>query len=347
MADDGHGSDVKIPSVMVSAEDGRKLERAAKKYAVMVELVWDIPRGQVVLVDFWMSSASEETSSFLKRFQESAELLRNLLQFSPHYHIFTLPAEVGKHAQLCIEGHEKRYCAPDPDGEGPVTGADVAYEDLRQLCLWRTTAKPAEGTDHGAGGTPVTASYSKVFWDYVAQLPQDCPVHGRRPENRFGSKCNSRLLKSLGSETSAVDSCMQANLDEYLTHEVVDTAWSAEALRVNGWRYSGPLDPETVLKAICHGFIETPSQCVELLSGYGPMVFPSFVSFSTFVLSILFLVSFPVCACHGYKQLLRISMRTTLRQEIAREVETQMADYAPLSQDCNRQSAALTPILKF
>jgi len=350
MADDGHGFDVRIPSVMVSAQDGLKLEQATKQYGVVVELVWDIPRGEVVVVDFWMSSASEETSSFLKRFQDSAELLRNLLQFTPHYQIFTLPAEVGRKANLCFEGKEERYCAPDPDGDGPVTGADVAYEDLRQLCLWRTTAKSAQGAvpPVAADGTSATVLYSKEFWDYVAQLPDDCPVNGRSPEHRFGSPCNSRLLESFGlGILIEVQECMETNLDKYLMHEVVDTAWSAEALRVNGWRYSGPLDPETVLKAICHAFIETPSECAVLLSGYGPMFLPSLISLSSFVLSIVLVVALAVCACHGYKQLLRISMRTSLRQEIGREVETQMAEYAPLTQDCNRETSTRAPTLNF
>jgi len=28
-----------------------------------------------------------------------------------------------------------RYCAPDPDGAGVLSGRDIVMEDLRQLCI--------------------------------------------------------------------------------------------------------------------------------------------------------------------------------------------------------------------
>lgn len=38
---------------------------------------------------------------------------------------------------LCISGG--RYCAFDPDGNGPLMGRDVIFEDLRQLCIINQT----------------------------------------------------------------------------------------------------------------------------------------------------------------------------------------------------------------
>lgn len=44
----------------------------------------------------------------------------------------------------------------------------------------------------------------------------------------------------------------QTRLDK-LAKQREDTAWSPRALRINGWRYSGTLDPDLVTRAICAG----------------------------------------------------------------------------------------------
>ncbi|CAE7944131.1 VSR5, partial [Symbiodinium sp. KB8] len=46
MADDGWGNSVQIPSILVSKTEGQLLIDAAKHETVMVELDWNIPRGQ-------------------------------------------------------------------------------------------------------------------------------------------------------------------------------------------------------------------------------------------------------------------------------------------------------------
>merc|ERR1719262_698377 len=108
MADDGWGNSVKIPSVLVSKDDGQKLIDAvvSNQDPVIVELAWDIPQSEVVLADFWMSSGSREASEFLTKFKLSAETLKHYIQFSPHYHIFGLPANYN---HLCIDASAK-FC---------------------------------------------------------------------------------------------------------------------------------------------------------------------------------------------------------------------------------------------
>merc|ERR1719414_1846200 len=110
MADDGWGESVRIPSVLVSRFDGQKLLDALAQGPVIVELAWDIPRGEVVVADFWMSSGSRESSEFLQRFKDCAEVLQHHLQFVPHYHVFSLPAGTD-YGQLCTDA-DSRYCAP-------------------------------------------------------------------------------------------------------------------------------------------------------------------------------------------------------------------------------------------
>merc|ERR1719331_3742519 len=58
VADDGYGSTISIPSILVSRMDGELLINTVKDKEVVVELSWDIPTDKVVAIDLWMSSAS-------------------------------------------------------------------------------------------------------------------------------------------------------------------------------------------------------------------------------------------------------------------------------------------------
>ena len=59
--------------------------------------------------------------------------------------------------------------AADPDGPLPVTGRDVLYEDVRQLCILEKTL---EVDPSGVSN----AMYSLKFWDYIMKFHQESPT---------------------------------------------------------------------------------------------------------------------------------------------------------------------------
>jgi len=329
MADDGSGYGIKIPSILISRFEGQKLIDAVKQGPVIVELAWDIPRGEVVVTDFWMSSGSRESSEFLQRFKDCAQVLKHHLQFVPHYHVFSLPSSSSAaYGRLCTD-ESSQYCAPDPDGPGPVTGADVANEDLRQLCIWNVTARTPPGVARGA-------TYSQEFWDYVVIFASRCPITDGSPSDRFSEECSRKVMESLGISLLQVDACIQLHRKKFLDDQIRNTAWSPQALRVNGWRYSGPLDPEAVLKAVCSGYASQPKECEELLSGSWAWDV-SGISLGAFVWTSMGMAFCLVFLFYLYRTHVTSSVRKVLREEVMLEVQTQMADYAHLSDGPERQ----------
>lgn len=112
VADDGYGSNVDIPSVLISREEGQKLIDpllADPGTQVVVELNWDIPSENVVQVDLWMSSASVSSQKFLKDFKPKREALNEYLRFMPHYHVFSMDGSKD-YKELCFDVSGK-YCA--------------------------------------------------------------------------------------------------------------------------------------------------------------------------------------------------------------------------------------------
>jgi len=326
VADDGYGESIRIPSVLISKDDGRPLIEAAKRQQVIVELAWNLPTNHVVRVDLWMSAASRESLKFLKEFAPKRRTLNRVLSFQPHFAIFGMDSADQMTAGSLCSDRTGKYCAEDPDGPGPVTGRDVLDEDLRQLCIhdiYKKTAKKSvpEGVHK--------VEYAAEFWDYIERFPDRCPL------SKFGVECSRGLMKEVGIAVAQVDACVKDTGDKKLENERKYPAWSPRALRINGWRYSGVLDADLVTRAVCSGFTEQPEECKELIKPRDP--FTPFgdktvegVSFSTLIGWLFGTVIFASAALLLYKRYLKKEMRATLREEVMLEVQAQIGEYSRL-----------------
>jgi hypothetical protein len=323
VADDGYGGSVEIPSVLISKSQGQKLIDSLKGgEQIVAELAWDIPTDRVVNLDMWISSASRESLRFLKEFSPKRRVLNSVMSFTPHYAIFMMSsADPAIFNQLCVE--KGQYCAEDPDGAGPVTGIDVLDEDVRQLCIHEKYKTVNEGK----------VQFSHQFWDYIEQLGDACPVDGTG-ENVFGYKCSVQLMRKVGINPDDVNECASKTRSDKLKDQRDHPAWSPRAIRINGWRYTGMLDPDLVTRAICSGFITVPDECNQLLHPRDPfgVLHPEGlkggVTFGQMVgwLFITLLVAFGILLL--YKRYIKKEMRITLREQVMLEVQSQMSEYS-------------------
>lgn len=72
--------------------------------------------------------------------EEGVELSKDIVEFTPHYVLWQCyGCTFNKAEDNCISGG--RYCAPDPDDRGPLTGRDILLEDLRQICIYKKYTK--------------------------------------------------------------------------------------------------------------------------------------------------------------------------------------------------------------
>jgi hypothetical protein len=335
VADDGYGSTISIPSILISKQDGQPLIDAAKSHEVIIELSWEVPIDHTVRVDMWMSAGSHESQKFLKEFAKARRTLNEVLTFTPHYHVFGANPELGGYSGLCTDESAK-YCATDPDASGRVTGKDVLDEDVRQLCIHEQTRVPRSRTD------TVTKKEHMVFyagkwWDYVEKLPVRCPLDGTSEEAGFGSTCSYKLMDELGIESSKVMQCATATKDAKLESERTNQAWSPRALRVNGWRYNGMLSADLVTRAICSGFVKSPPECDDLLNPRNPEtkykgVPPAApgMTAGTIVVGLFTVATIVCCAIFIYRHLVSKNIARQIREEVMLEVNNRMDQYNKL-----------------
>ncbi|CAD7968674.1 unnamed protein product [Amoebophrya sp. A120] len=347
MADDesGTGQNVKIPSILISYFEGNKLINAVRKAeeeneAVLVKLAWDIPQSNYVLADFWFSSGSREANRFLKNFAELAESFKELLSFVPHYHIISLPAESDT-MSLCLETEDEadknKFCAADPDGAGTATGRQVVEEDLRQICLFKNSEK---WTNPEVKQSGELFGYSEAFWKYLRAFWKQCTDSGR-DFTKFTKKCSYEVMEQINGSLSAknkididnIKQCTKKDWKSLLKKEIRNHAWSPLALRINGWRYSGPIESNLVMRSICGGYLKRPEQCerfAQLVAYTGTGASDNLMTFTKFFVLLGIVLIFFFILFHVYKKYLTSSVRHALREEVMLEVRSQMADYAPL-----------------
>lgn len=328
VADDGYGDGIHIPSVLISKEDGRRLIEAVERpqVQVVVELAWDLPTDQVVTMDMWMSSASIESNKFLKEFAPKRRVLNEVMIFNPHYAVFSM--EKGNpevYSGVCL-GNEPRFCAEDPDGAGSVTGEEVLMEDVRQLCIHdRTKVKRSSLEDLMSGKHLV--EYAAKYWDYMEKFLDRCPLDGTGSA-KFGIECSEKVMREVNIDPTEIQECVLRRRETILQHELDNPAWSPRAIRINGWRYSGMLEADLVVRAVCSGFIHMPAECNQLYQQrdvFRPYVVQKAgVSLGELFGWLLATIALGFVCMLLYKRYLKKEMRTTLREEVMLEVQAQM-----------------------
>eukprot|EP00746_Dinoflagellata_sp_MGD_P164439 gnl/MRDRNA2_/MRDRNA2_93065_c0_seq1.p1 gnl/MRDRNA2_/MRDRNA2_93065_c0~~gnl/MRDRNA2_/MRDRNA2_93065_c0_seq1.p1 ORF type:complete len:517 (+),score=84.73 gnl/MRDRNA2_/MRDRNA2_93065_c0_seq1:94-1551(+) len=341
VADDGYGDKIDIPLILISRQDGKRLIDAVKRpQPIIAELAWDIPMNHFVTMDLWMSSASRQTTGFLREFRENAKELGDNLHFVPHFHVFSMPADYN---ELCSDG-TGRFCAEDPDGSGPVTGAMVLREDVRQLCILETTGELVNEQVN-----PKTRGYHYSWWDYVTEFNTRCPVHGLDENSRFGDACAQKVLGGIrGIDREKIERCIATRTDAMLEHERTNIAWSPHAIRINGWRYKGQLDPDLATRALCSGFVVKPKECESLLEARQNIetkeIISVGVSFGTFAAFLLLLVILLLVVLLLYRRFLSKQVHGVMREEVMLEVAKEMESYLKLP-ETPRQSVKLPSLM--
>jgi len=352
MADDGFGANIRIPSILISHQDGnvlidtyKSLEPSRNHDDILLELEWDVPSNDVVVMDMWMSSSSIVANDFLKEFKPIGESLSMNLQFIPHYDIYDLDAN--DFNEFCyVIGNTKRYCAEDPDMHGPITGAEVVEEDLRQICVWEITAEQQQkGETEEERHAPdvfvpdapdvINVLHSKPYWEYVTKILDHCPLFGyeKTDQMRFGQKaCSEKLMESLSINKELVNDCMTNLGTQLLDHQLQNAAWAPLAIRINGWRYAGNFERDLVAKAICSGYNVAPEECIGIGNpshyvapgwSWGQIVGYSLASAGVIILLVILYMK---KCCQKY-------FRRALQEEVMLEVQSAMADYKMLQED--------------
>jgi len=317
MSDDGTGGNLNIPSFLISKSDSDLIRKAlvmeAMRGIVSLTLTFEMKKGGTnVTYEIWMSADQDITRSFLNEFAPYARKLKDITVMTPHYVLWYCSEcrSVGYtfNTPDCVSSG--RYCAPDPDGPGPLTGKHVVLEDLRQICLYREA--------------------KESWWNYIQLMNKTCPT------NTFDSDCYKGVFQASGINSEKVEKCMENsfslpgnyssdnNLLKNERNELIKAGiFFFPAVIVNSQTMRGDIEPLEVLQAICAGFQATPSTCTDLLEDRNQ---PKSISetggiaMSTLLAVVCVAVLLLVAVLVVYRMWLKREMNTELRKQVNQAV---------------------------
>lgn len=201
--------DITIPTILIPKKEGEQIIKFIEKLPfpplnpedivpiVSINFPYDFT-SETVALDFWFSSSDFDGTSYKFINDITPYILTDkAFQFTPHF--VTWDCLICKKLDYmvpltgdCISGG--RYCAPDPDEEGPLTGNDILYEDLRQACLWKE---------------------SKDLWfAYISLYPTSClKSDGKTKTPGEAEKCSKDQMASIlsPSEQARIENCVKSS----------------------------------------------------------------------------------------------------------------------------------------
>eukprot|EP00920_Eleutheroschizon_duboscqi_P031768 GHVT01076534.1.p1 GENE.GHVT01076534.1~~GHVT01076534.1.p1 ORF type:complete len:744 (+),score=172.34 GHVT01076534.1:726-2957(+) len=348
MLDDGHGDMIKIPSVLVSYQDGQIIKAAILKHQqdpenqppVLLQMEWNLPINWPIVVDFWGDLGAKETLQFLSSFSEYAISFGFHVFFKSHFFLFELD---GHDDSLCLKDGiyanqdiANKFCAFDPKSPTKaLTGRVVVAEALRQLCLQHVSLAHDPSVPR--------SGFSLPYWEYLKRMghPQEgCSFLNKSLANQIGPECSTRLVKSVLPSAlfpQWID-CVTGSVGlSLLQHSKLQRVPGHLGLRINGARFPGHLDANVVAHSICSSLENSNRQPIECSSIVKKAMIEeesaalsTYLDWSSFVLLFLFLSVVSLGLTYLFYYYKENKLKVQINREMQEEISRQLAHYSRL-----------------
>ena len=257
MGDDGTGTGLRIPAMLIGRREGELLIKyAAKPVPVNLAAQFDVKNAAGVAdVELWYSSNSVRALDFIKEMDNYAHRLGDNVNIKPRYVTWSCQAcDFQFRQDECFSNG--KYCAPNhiKDDFHRIDGKDIIYEDLRQSCIHDIVTD--EGEQH-------------LWWDYMKEVHKEC----------FGfisKACSKNAHKAIGLDWAKTKQCvddsflgadhskaentiLQRNSEQW--QEYGTLYWPS--VTINRMTFRGDITAANVLEDICANLIEKPQVCTD------------------------------------------------------------------------------------
>ncbi|CAD8120704.1 unnamed protein product [Paramecium sonneborni] len=339
--------EIDIPAIMISKKQGdlikEYMDRNINERVYIVVKFPEMMKSEKVSYQYWFSAMDRSSYQFLEQFYPFHIEMRDQLEFTPHYAIdrcgICKKEDYKKPNQQCLSGG--RYCASDPDADGPLTGQDAVREIVKQLCIFKQD--------------------QLKWWQYAVKYSNRCLT------NTEILKCASEVMEQVNIDQKEVKSCYEKSFnnknDELEDNELLSqqyqinlnfSAFSWPILYINDLKYKGALTVSTYtynyetgaqqlfdtshfgpLQTICRGFNEQylPKICKQRMIGYiddGIWIEHSLNSSTwvTWVIVLTTMILLMICTTFLYKRM----YRKETNDQINQQVNIHLAQYYALNE---------------
>lgn len=242
MISDGDDSDVHIPSLYISEDDGTLLKNTitsafkdslnnpVKSYLTAL-IEFNIKRQQIVEMELWYSSGDKSTLTFINEINEFIVLLNQNIKFTPHINV---NKEEGSNSVSIFK--------------------DVALEVTRDVSLKQSLQEYC--VFYAEGGT---VNGTRKWFSYMSNTFQCLPVS-------YADECTLKAMTNAYVSVAEVQSCQQ----QYKTiYDLEANLHATKKIRfnpnivINSQEYRGSIKADYVKNAICSAFDRKPFDCID------------------------------------------------------------------------------------
>ena len=362
---DGQEGRIHIPTIMIGPQHGAKIKQyidlqygdtidpktgaivpreerpdTAEYEPVTVSMYFSLPTNlqSYVSIEFWLSGTDKRSFELLAGLKKSFEEIGfDKLRISIYYAIWYCPycKEMGYTVTdnvNCYSGG--RYCSPDPDDDGPLTGRDILDEDLRQLCMYQVDPS--------------------LYFDYMSNYDYNC-----LEKKGDAHECYESVLHKLGGDVETnkaaikrcVDNSFEGGQDRLLDNnsllEVQRKTFKRRGIQVwpsivlDGSLYRGNVLPaNNVYEAVCESFSVLPDSCVnyfqskkEGIAIYHEVDQTHLKSIIGWIIAIAFVIF--IVALFLYRRW----VKRELMRDLNNRLNTRISDYMAMQDDESKAKA--------
>ena len=275
MSDDGSGSDIYIPIVMISKNDGEKLinyleKNNSDKSKVIVEIDFAKRSEDIKAIDvkFFFSSSELRAYELFKSLTQYISQFGNQINFEPIYVVHRSPyynEENPLRTLNCVS--RGKYCYFPKETTIIKDGQSIIMKDLRQKCIYEASKK---------------SDNLMNYYTYMKYFYSTCLVKDRTPQ--FNENCAKKVLYSM-AYTANIDSCISKsfnvmnllnnlyidNENTILNHEYNEILkyklTTFPSVIINNKILDGTIKESKIIKEICLEVKEKPEFCTYLIKG--------------------------------------------------------------------------------
>ncbi len=280
MAEDGHGSLVTIPSLLISKKDGnilKKFMKENKDKPINLEIDFEIEKGSNSELNLYMSSNQEEVYTIMKSFKEYFYLLNSEegITLTPHYitnkdPLYSLDSLTKKEKEDIFKEcyGEGKYCVTGFINNSvsiDVNSSLIIEENLIQKCIY------LEGK---------SSKNSSIWYDYMLLFYDNC-----YNSNNFTKEWGQDVMDNLNVNKGNILKCVESSFiyPSNITDEskkdnrkkVENTILNKDndlratyyvkyipSLLINGKVFYGNWTKENLFEAICSSIVNKPESCL-------------------------------------------------------------------------------------
>lgn len=264
MIDDGFSYSLRIPSIFIEKKDGDQLisyltSPSPQKHEVVLTITFESDKSDKIEIFFWLSTSNRNSFRLVREFDKYYQQLKKDIKFVPHYAIWPCPdcysMNYSNSMDNCLSGG--RYCCPDPDGNGPATGAHVVQEDLRQICIFQ--------------------HYPDLWWSYMKKFDNLCNI-----DLQVVDECSKNIMNNLGIDSNSIKKCFDESFiktgnevniflddNKILKNErglfLQNGIQFWPSVSINNDSFKGNMEGEQVFEAVCSKFNKYPEYCYDIM----------------------------------------------------------------------------------